>query len=412
MHGAILTHYLAKSSDAVALFVPPNSATLGLPTSDEHDIERVRGARLSTFERGSIYWTAAMGPVIVKQPILDGFLISGGVAHWGMPTGPARVAVKDDTTVTWQTFERGVLAHTDKVGWFDALRVRIARVDTGLIDDDGAFEPEDKRGEVFVKAWVSVNGVEVLHRESPAGNYPSFAVLDDWKTAGIPLREDTRIDVRIEAWDWDEASDDDHLATHSATFSFGDALFGYADTLGDYPKRKSTWNNSNEASATAVVFSYSIAPHVAATLGVSVRTTSIDSAIAGARRCPGTSTTRRSPTSWLQTATAQARQSASSSTPSTCRRPVAATATAFRRQRSTPSKGGTNWSSRSVMTRRLSLKPATTCGGSSTEVRAPSSRPTCGNGSRTARRRSTCTIHERCGRVSARLSPPRASRSC
>ncbi|GAA1974336.1 hypothetical protein [Microbacterium pumilum] len=267
VHGAILTHYLAKSSDAVALFVPPNSAHLGLPTSDEHDIEGVRGARLSTFERGSIYWTAGLGPVIVTQPILDGFLISGGVAHWGMPTGPAQVAVEDDTTVTWQTFERGVLAHTDKVGWFDALRVRIARVDTGLIDDDGAFEPEDKRGEVFVKAWVSVNGVEVLHRESPAGNNPSFAVLDGWETAGIPLREDTRIDVRIEAWDWDEASDDDHLATHSATFTFGDALFGYADTLGDYPKRKSTWNNSNEASATAVVFSYSIAPHVAATLG-------------------------------------------------------------------------------------------------------------------------------------------------
>ena len=273
--------------------MPPNSSLLGLPTSDEKDVAGIRGAKLSTFERGSIYWTAKLGPVIVGQPILDGFLISGGVSHWGMPTAPARVAAHGDTTVTWQTFERGVLAHTDKVGWFDSLQMRIARVDTDSIDDTGPFAPNDRKAELFIKAWVWVNGAEVLRRESPAGDNPSFTVVDGWVTGEIPLREDARIDIKIEAWDWDQGPND-HFADHSATFTFGEDLFGYARNLG-------TSHGRSQRGTTATMHpppprisrtrSLRSSPQPSAACG---STTSIDSATAGEGCFPGTSTTRPS----------------------------------------------------------------------------------------------------------------------
>lgn len=59
---------------------------MGLPTSDETDVPGKPGARMTIFEHGRIYWSAATGPYAVIGGILNKYLALGGPAFAGLPT--------------------------------------------------------------------------------------------------------------------------------------------------------------------------------------------------------------------------------------------------------------------------------------------------------------------------------------
>lgn len=98
---------------------------------------------------------------------------AGGVAHYGLPTSEVQTTNRAGVEYRWQVFERGVLIWTEALGCFDQLTVRIARVATGNVDDgiefSGIIPRSDTTAELIVRAWVWVDGAEVLHRESGHG---------------------------------------------------------------------------------------------------------------------------------------------------------------------------------------------------------------------------------------------------
>ncbi|MFA6001487.1 MAG: hypothetical protein WC828_05165 [Thermoleophilia bacterium] len=59
---------------------------MGLPTTDETDVPGKPGGRMTIFERGRIYWSAATGPHVVFGGILNKYLALGGGASIGLPT--------------------------------------------------------------------------------------------------------------------------------------------------------------------------------------------------------------------------------------------------------------------------------------------------------------------------------------
>ncbi|HOQ22110.1 MAG TPA: hypothetical protein PLN62_06755, partial [Microbacterium sp.] len=164
VHGAILGRYFN---------VDGTDRALGFPTSDELPINGYPTARMSTFERGIIFWTPEGGARILTGDFLAAWTAAGGVSHYGLPTGEAQTTTRDGIEYRWQVFERGVLLWTEALGCVDQFTVRIARVATGNIDDgyelSGPIPRDDTTAELIVRAWVWVDGVEVLHRESGHG---------------------------------------------------------------------------------------------------------------------------------------------------------------------------------------------------------------------------------------------------
>ncbi len=164
VHGAILGRYFN---------VDGTDRALGFPTSDELPINGYPTARMSTFERGIIFWTPEGGARILTGDFLAAWTAAGGVSHYGLPTGEAQTTTRDGIEYRWQVFERGVLLWTEALGCVDQFTVRIARVATGNIDDgyelSGPIPRDDTTAELIVRAWVWVDGAEVLHRESGHG---------------------------------------------------------------------------------------------------------------------------------------------------------------------------------------------------------------------------------------------------
>ncbi len=259
VHGAILGRYFN---------VDGTDRALGFPTSDELPINGYPTARMSTFERGIIFWTPEGGARILTGDFLAAWTAAGGVSHYGRPTGEAQTTTRDGIEYRWQVFERGVLLWTEALGCVDQFTVRIARVATGNIDDgyelSGPIPRDDTTAELIVRAWVWVDGAEVLHRESGHGG--SSMDLDGWETAPFAIGPDTAVRVRIEAWDWDEISSDDRLAERDVTYRIGDDLWGYTQASGAHLAQPSTANDSDNADPGDVTFDYAIAPVVVSDL--------------------------------------------------------------------------------------------------------------------------------------------------
>nr|BFF09630.1 hypothetical protein GCM10025699_09330 [Microbacterium flavescens] len=249
VHGAILQRMLRDH--------PVGASPWGFPTTDESVVASDAQARVSLFERGAIYWRPDIGAVALSGDFLAHWNVNGGLGRYGMPTSEVQ---KDagGRGLSWQTFASGVLAKTDQTGVFEQFQASITRVTAQNIDDGVEFTPlprSDTTAELFVKGWVWVDGVEVLHRESGRAN---TAVDLDWVTAPFTLRPETTVRLRIEAWDHDSASRNDHLATLDRTWTYGDGLWGFAGTFGPHLEQGPTeWTPSN-ADQGDVKFSYAI----------------------------------------------------------------------------------------------------------------------------------------------------------
>lgn len=80
--------------------------TLGMPTTEEIDTAGRAGGRVSNFQRGSIYWSTATEAHTVVGGIFSRYVIAGGPGVLGLPTGDeSDVSGKPDSRVS--TFERG-----------------------------------------------------------------------------------------------------------------------------------------------------------------------------------------------------------------------------------------------------------------------------------------------------------------
>lgn len=261
VHGAILARYFHTDG---------TDRAFGFPTSDELTIDGYATARMSTFERGIIFWTPEGGARKLTGDFLAAWNAGGGIARYGLPAAEMQTTNRAGVEYRWQVFERGVLLWTADLGCFEQLQVRIARVATGNIDDgwelSGIIPREDTTAELIVKAWVWVDGVEVLHKESGRGG--SSMDFADWETAPFAVGPDTAVRIRIEATDWDEISGNDRLAERDVTYTLGDDLWGYATASGAHLAEPSTGNDSSNADAGDVTFDYSIAPVVASDLSV------------------------------------------------------------------------------------------------------------------------------------------------
>ncbi len=230
IHGAILARYLQRSSNDVALFVPPIGELLGLPITDEQPVAGISGARLSAFTRGRIYWSARTGAWEVYAEILGQLTASGGTEAWGLPTGPQTVRAGAGQRLITQPFERGtiaILVRDGVVRVLDSLQVVIARVTTGNIDDDTLFI-RDRDAELIVVAQVWADDVKVLDRTSPKGGR---VAEPGWVTPAIDPKRLRSLRVRIEAWDHDNIGPNDLLAVVDVTYGYDDGFFGFA--LGD-----------------------------------------------------------------------------------------------------------------------------------------------------------------------------------
>lgn len=116
-----------------------------------------------------------------------------------------------------------------------------------------------------MKAWVWVDGAEVLHKESGHGG--ASMDFSDWETAPFPVRPETTVRIRIEAWDWDEISSNDRLAERDVTYTMGGDLWGLTEASGAHLNEPSTANDSSNADGGDVTFDYSVSPPVAIEIG-------------------------------------------------------------------------------------------------------------------------------------------------
>ncbi|MBM7805809.1 uncharacterized protein with LGFP repeats [Geodermatophilus bullaregiensis] len=99
---------------------------LGYPTSDERDTPTGSG-RVQSFERGSVYWSAATGARIVRGDIAAAYDAAGGVTGvLGLPTAEA-TATGADGTGRVQTFQGG------SVYWTAAHGAHVVRGAVGVI---------------------------------------------------------------------------------------------------------------------------------------------------------------------------------------------------------------------------------------------------------------------------------------
>jgi hypothetical protein len=84
VYGAIGAEYTATAGerDGGGTVV---QTILGAPTSDEMDVPGVSGARMNTFQRGTIYWSAATNAHVVFGGIGGKYNSLGGPATYGLP---------------------------------------------------------------------------------------------------------------------------------------------------------------------------------------------------------------------------------------------------------------------------------------------------------------------------------------
>ncbi|QEH34998.1 LGFP repeat protein [Aquisphaera giovannonii] len=107
VYGVIRDEYLHQAGPA---------SGIGLPITDEVDIPGVAGGRMNTFQRGTIYWSNATGAHVVYGVIRDEYLRQGGPASGiGLPTSD-EMDVPGVAGARMNTFQHGVIYWSNATG--------------------------------------------------------------------------------------------------------------------------------------------------------------------------------------------------------------------------------------------------------------------------------------------------------
>ena len=154
VEGAILERYVALGG--------PDA--LGIPLGDEHDVP---GGRASAFPGAALYWSAAVGPKLVRGSILQHYAALGGPARLGLPLGDeedvpgGRVSRFARGSVYWspstpaRSVEGGILTHYLRTG--GPARWGFPRTDE--VGIPGGRVSVMERGEVM---WSPATGAHVV----------------------------------------------------------------------------------------------------------------------------------------------------------------------------------------------------------------------------------------------------------
>lgn len=177
---------------------------LGMPTTDEHDVPGVPGARASDFDTATIYWTPGLGPHAVRQGVFrDKFLELGG------PTGAYGMPATDDyaasngraqrlqwATLTWENSLGTHVVHGGINGKY--LQMGGPGGYLGLATTDefdapgvaGARENDFQSARIFWNASMGVHTVigGINQQYGILGGSAAFGlpVTDEFDVAGVP----------------------------------------------------------------------------------------------------------------------------------------------------------------------------------------------------------------------------------
>ncbi len=206
VYGAIGAEY-AATGDETDYFGNDVKQILGLPTSDEMNVPGVAGARMNTFQRGTIYWSPATGAHVVYGAIGAEYQGMGGpTSYLGLPTsdeqgipggretfftngkilwtpqgGAHAVQAVPEMTFNWNniTFNNGVPVG----GWAELTVYADGSYDfSGHFHDSGFPSYNDS----LVFGLVSPSGVlyTFAHSGHMAGTIESGSRDDNWNVSG------------------------------------------------------------------------------------------------------------------------------------------------------------------------------------------------------------------------------------
>ena len=215
VHGAIRARYVALNGPA---------GFLGFPLSNETDVITRGGGvigKASRFTGGTIFWSGRTGAFEVHGDIRACYEALGG------PTGPLGFPLSDETRVTtasgetrYNDFERGIIVWRPGIGAraITTLAYHIGHVSSGSIDDGIEWTGRDRTAELVTYTTIEVNGSALETRvRRPGGHAGPNHDVNRRFTVGT-VRHDSRVRIKIDVDDWDQASGNDYLGTLDRTF--------------------------------------------------------------------------------------------------------------------------------------------------------------------------------------------------
>jgi hypothetical protein len=240
VHGLIHEHYLALGGP---------TGMLGLPVSDEEPVRNAAGAeigRVSSFEKGSIYFSGPTGAHEVHGMILDAYRKLGGPAgELGFPITDERNAANG---IAYSAFQNGVLVW--RGGWTSAKAIREYEVFVeNAHQASGIDDGDESTGEFYAKVRIEANGQVIANQRFPKSG-KSNGNVNIASTWSVPIRHDTTIYLKVDVWDWDSASADDYHGRIEQRYDIN-TLWG---TLNADPKLDGDvgiWNNQPLTTKTA-----------------------------------------------------------------------------------------------------------------------------------------------------------------
>jgi len=193
IYGSVMGKYLEKGGPAV----------MGIPTSDEHDVTGVAGARQSDFASGwFIYWSAATGPHSLMGDFVTELTEWGGPAGYlglptsdavGVPTGFSQdfehgIITRDGSAHTYVTYGAIAAKYRQLGGAAGALGVATAD-EAGAPGVSGARESDFVNGRIYWSPATNATGIygAILARYIQLGASTSVGIpiADEHDVAGV-----------------------------------------------------------------------------------------------------------------------------------------------------------------------------------------------------------------------------------
>jgi uncharacterized protein with LGFP repeats len=172
LYGQIWGEYLATASEK-DYYGTNVQQILGLPTSDETNVPGVTGARMETFQGGSVYWSSPTGAHAVYGAIGGRYNSGGGAGVLGLPTADEAPTPDGSGRFVHFAGQNGAVSAIDWTPWTGAHAV------TGAIASKFAAQGWEKMGEA-VTDEIDIESFGYY------GAYNRFQTMTPIAGSGIP----------------------------------------------------------------------------------------------------------------------------------------------------------------------------------------------------------------------------------
>jgi uncharacterized protein with LGFP repeats len=206
VYGAILQEYYATAGETDANGLNVQALLVG-PTSDEMNVPGVPGARMNTFQGGTIYWSPATGAHVVYGAIGALYQNMGGpTSYLGLPTSdeePAPAGGRPDYRVSY--FQNGKIWWTPEDGAHAVQAVSEIDADANGLVSFGGGNPVNARANltVYPNGWY--------HYWGNFNNYGFFLSYNDTMVLALVGTSGAAIDTfvhqghvgpqQVDSWD-------------------------------------------------------------------------------------------------------------------------------------------------------------------------------------------------------------------